>query len=433
MIIWKLKSGAEGKVRGGYPWAFDKEIETNIGQHKPGDWVELQDSNGEFLARGYGNPKSQISFRALSFDSSEKKILTPERIIEKLLNAWEYRKNLGFKNSIRLCFGEGDYLPGLVIDYYVVEQTVGSEKLTKKAQVFAAQILTAGMDLAFKNAEKIFENLVSEAKNKGLSSFDWAETAVVLRNDVNVRKYEGLEVEPPRFIKSINGFEFQKIDILLNNIKMQCDLYEGQKTGFFLDQNYNIALIENLIQQMPEATQANKKIKILDLCTYVGHWSARLTQALKAKGFEVEAHLVDVSKTALAFAQYNAERAGAHVVVHKLDVLKELDQLPDQTFDIVIADPPAFIKAKKDIPQGKHAYLKLMTSAFRMTKPGGFMASCSCSGHLTEEDLKEANRKAMQRNKLQARLVLRGGHSFDHPTLLQFPEGNYLKMLVFKV
>lgn len=427
MIIWKLKSGAESKVRGGYPWAFDKEIETPIGQHKPGDWVELQDSKGEFLARGYGNPKSQISFRALSFDSTEKKILTPERIIEKLLHAWEYRKNFGFKNSFRLCFGEGDFLPGLVIDYYLVEQN------NKKAQVFAAQILTAGMDLALKNAEKIFENLVAIALEKKLSEISWSQTAVVLRNDVNVRKYEGLEIEPPRFIRSINGFEFQKIDILLNNVKMQCDLYEGQKTGFFLDQNYNIALIENLVHQMPSPTQGNNQIKILDLCSYVGHWSARLTQALKAKGFSVEAHLVDVSKSALTFAQFNAERAGASVVVHKLDVLKELDQLPDRAFDIVIADPPAFIKAKKDIPQGKHAYLKLMTSAFRMTKPGGIMASCSCSGHLTEEDLKEANRKAMLRNNLHAKLVLSGGHSFDHPTLLQFPEGNYLKMLVFRV
>lgn len=432
MTVWKLRTGADKRIRSGHPWVFSNELSVSPKGLLPGAPVELQDAKGQFLARGYGNPHSLIAFRALSFNSQIQVPTSFEFLHEKILNSWKVRKASGFRGSFRLAFGESDYIPGLVLDYYLVEQK------GQRAQVFAAQLVTAGMNEALKNAEDFFKGLVEKACAQGLCDFAWDKTAVVLRNDVGIRKLEGLTVDEPKVIKDISGFDLRDIEILLNAagdeglVSMSCDLQEGQKTGFFLDQTHNIYLAVNLFKNWAK-TQEKRKIRVLDLCCYVGHWSTQISRALKALGFEVEVSLVDVSKTALAFAKKNAEREGAEVIVHEMDVSVGLTTLPSAHYDIVIADPPAFIKSKKDIPVGKHAYLKMNTQAFRMVKRNGFVASCSCSGLLEEEEFRDAIRKASLRNLSEVRSVLRGGHAADHPTLMQFPEGFYLKMYVHYV
>ncbi|KYG62215.1 class I SAM-dependent rRNA methyltransferase [Bdellovibrio bacteriovorus] len=430
--VWRLRPGADKRIRSGHPWVFSNELSASPKGLLPGTPVELQDSKGQFLARGYGNPHSLIAFRALSFNSQEKEPTSFEFLQGKILNSWKVRKAAGFRGSFRLAFGESDYIPGLVLDYYVIEQK------GKKAQVFAAQLVTAGMNEALKNAQDFFKGLVQKAHEQGLSNFSWNETAVVIRNDVGIRKLEGLNVEEPNVIKDLPEFDLTDVEILLNAaaddgvVAMSCDLKEGQKTGFFLDQTHNIHLAVNLFKNWAK-TEPKRKLRVLDLCCYVGHWSTQITRGLKSLGFEVEVSLVDVSKTALAFAKKNAEREGAEVVVHEMDVSEGLTSLPSAHYDIVIADPPAFIKSKKDIPIGKHAYLKMNTHAFRMVKRNGFVASCSCSGLLEEEEFRDAIRKASLRNSFEVRSVLRGGHAADHPTLMQFPEGFYLKMYVHYV
>ncbi|MDG0815465.1 class I SAM-dependent rRNA methyltransferase [Bdellovibrio svalbardensis] len=432
MTVWRLRTGADKRIRSGHPWVFSNELSVSPKGHVPGAPVELQDAKGQFVARGYGNPHSLIAFRALTFNSQDAQPTGFDFLHQKVLGAWRVRKAAGFRGSFRLCFGESDYIPGLVLDYYLVDQN------GKKAQVFVAQLVTAGMDTALQNAEEFFKGLVEKAKAQGFSDFTWEQTAVVIRNDVGIRKLEGMTVNEPKTIKDLEGFNLEHIEILLNAagddgvIKMSCDLKEGQKTGFFLDQTHNIYLAVNLFKSW--AKQQNvKSVRVLDLCCYVGHWATQITRALKAQGLEVEVHLVDVSKTALAFAKENAEREGAKVVVHQMDVLEGLQNLPSQHYDIVIADPPAFIKAKKDIPTGKAAYIKMNTHAFRLGKKNGFVASCSCSGLLEEEEFRDAIRKASLRNYSEVRSVLRGGHAADHPTLMQFPEGFYLKMYVHYV
>ncbi|WP_413288882.1 class I SAM-dependent rRNA methyltransferase [Bdellovibrio sp. HCB337] len=430
MVIWKLRQGADKRIRGGHPWVFSNELSSSPKGIGLGTFIELQDNRGNFLARGYGNPHSLISFRALSFNPEVREPMAFPFLSQRLLQSWQVRKNAGFRGSFRMSFGEADFLPGLVLDYYLVEQN------GKKAQVFAAQLVTAGLDKALQDAEGFFKLLVDEAVKAKLTDLTWEQTAVVIRNDVNVRKLEGLEVQEPRTIKTVVGLDLTKVDILLNSasddgvIRMQCDLAEGQKTGFFLDQTQNIfqavQIFRNWAKTHPELK--SKPIKVLDLCCYVGHWATQITRALKSEGFDVEVHLGDVSEPALNFAKLNAEREGAQVTVHKVDVLEGLDKFESRSFDIIIADPPAFIKAKKDIPKGQHAYLKMNTQAFRIIKPQRFVVSCSCSGLLVEEDFKEAIRKAIQRNGWQARNLTRGGHAADHPTILQFPEGFYLKM-----
>jgi 23S rRNA (cytosine1962-C5)-methyltransferase len=430
MIIWKLRLGADRRIRSGHPWVFSNELASSPKGIGPGAVVELQDSRGQFLARGYGNPNSLISFRAVSFDPQDKEPLSFQGLTKKLISSWRIRAEAGFRGSFRMCFGEADFLPGLILDYYVIE------KDGKKGQVFAAQFVAAGVDKALQEAEAFFRGLVEEAKSEKLSHFDWNQTAVVLRNDVNVRKLEGIEVQKPRTLKEIEGVDLRAVDILLNSasddglVAMACDLAEGQKTGFFLDQTQNIFQAVHIFKNWAKAHPELKgsTVKVLDLCCYVGHWSTQIARALKNQGFEVEVHLADVSEPALQFAKQNAEREGAKVVVHKVDVLEGLESFASRSFDVVIADPPAFIKAKKDIPTGKHAYLKLNSQAFRVVKPKRFVVSCSCSGLLEEEEFKDALRKAIQRNGWQARNLSRGGHAADHPTVLQFPEGFYLKM-----
>lgn len=432
MTVWRLRQGADKRIRSGHPWVFSNELLVSPKGHIPGAPVELQDVKGQFLARGYGNPHSLIAFRALSFSSQDKEPTGFDFLHEKVLNSWRVRKAAGFRGSFRLAFGESDFIPGLVLDYYVIEQN------GRKAQLFAAQLVTAGMQEALKDTETFFKGLAEKAQAQGFSEFTWEQTAVVIRNDVGVRKLEGLQVEEPRLLKDLPGMNLHDVEILLNAaadnglVKMSCDLVEGQKTGFFLDQTHNIFLAVGLFKNWAK-TQPARKIRVLDLCCYVGHWSTQITRALKSLGFEVEVSLVDVSKTALAFAKKNAEREGAEVIVHEMDVSEGLTQLASTHYDIVIADPPAFIKSKKDIPIGKHAYLKMNTHAFRVVKRNGFVASCSCSGLLEEEEFRDAIRKASLRNYSEIRSVLRGGHAADHPTLMQFPEGFYLKMYVHYV
>ena len=432
IAVWKLRPGADKRIRSGHPWVFSNELAASPKGHPNGAPVELQDSRGHFVARGYGSPHSLIAFRALSFFNQELEPHSYVSLQNKMLSAWKIRQGLGFRGSFRLCFGESDYLPGLILDYYLIE------KNGKRAQVFAAQIVTAGMSHALHDVPLFFQELAKLAQDQKISSFSWEHTAVVLRNDVGVRRLEGLEVEKPLVIKGLPEFELSHAQILLNAagdeglITLSCDLVEGQKTGFFLDQTHNIFLAVDLFKKWA-AHNRPQKVRVLDLCCYVGHWSSQIAKALKRMGVEVEVHLVDVSKTALAFAKENAERQGAIAETHELDVLEGLSNLPTQHYDIVIADPPAFIKSKKDIPIGKHAYMKMNTQAFRLVKKNGFVVSCSCSGLLVEEEFRDAIRKASLRNFSQVRSVLRGGHAADHPTLMQFPEGFYLKMYTHQI
>lgn len=410
---------------------FSNELQNSPKGLPPGSPVTVVDSKGSFLAHGYGNPNSLISFRALSFRSQDEQVCDPEFVQRQVLKAWWQRQSVGYQYSHRLIYGEGDFLPGLVIDRYVTKAN-GSF-----AQVLAVQVLTFGMSEILKSPEEFFERLVDESVEKKISTISWSQTAVVLRNDVGIRRLEGLEVNPPRTLKEVEGVDLTNCCIEMAaatdnkaSVGLWCDLAAGQKTGFFLDQAYNIELFSRLIEKVefPE-----NKVRVLDLCCYVGHWSTQLTKVLKARGLEVEVTQVDVSEKALAFAKRNAEAQGAIVNTRELDVLKDLGALPERYFDIVIADPPAFIKAKKDVPTGRHAYLKLNTSAFKLVRKGGFVVSCSCSGLFEEAEMMDVIRKSISRGELEARCLLHGGHSADHPVLLSFNEGFYLKMYTHQV
>ena len=435
MSTWKLRPGSDRRIRAQHPWVFSNELVSVPKGHRPGASVRLVDAKGQFVASGYGNPNSLIAFRALSFDERIENPCEFEFILSKVLASWSQRHSLGYRNSFRLVYGEGDFLPGLVVDRYLVTQN------EKKFQVFAVQILTAGLNGILGESDQLllrfFSRLVEDSLLHRWSEIDWDHTEIVVRNDVQVRKLEEIPLQEPRSLKSLVGLNLRAADIELQSVRMTTDLLQGQKTGFFLDQAHNIDLV---IAQMGQALQSgvfanahDEPIRILDLCSYVGQWSTRLSQLFVSSNRRVECTLVDVSAQALEFAKSNVERVAGQAVLQKLDVLDQLGTLPDRHYDIVIADPPAFIKAKKDVPTGRHAYLKMNSSAFRLVKRGGFVVSCSCSGLLLETEFAETLAKAIRRFPWQARCLVRGGHGADHPNTMSFHEGFYLKMFLHQV
>ncbi|MBC7464693.1 MAG: class I SAM-dependent rRNA methyltransferase [Bdellovibrio sp.] len=436
MKIWKLKKGHDARLRSRHPWVFSNELLDSPKSVKPGEPVEVRDYNGQFLARGYGNPHSLISFRALSFTPQDANPLSVDSLVGKLFSAWKLRNEMGFFLSFRVCFSEADGIPGLVFDRYVFEQN------NKTYQVYSYQLLTSGTDTAFKTDDQwkvIFEKLTNLAKENGFSNIAWSETFILQRNDVNIRKLEGLLPEAPAILKKVDDIDLTDIQIQVQNvldvnekIYFKVDLIDGQKTGFFLDQTFNMKLLLDFMK-MKKDTLKGRPVKVLDLCCYMGQWSAQIVANLKKWGLEADVHLVDVSDLALKKASENLSKYGAKVTTYKTDVLDGLAQFSEGEFDIVISDPPAFVKNKKDIHQGLHAYFKLNAQAFRVARKDGVVISCTCSGLVTMEDFKESLRKAVLRSGKTARCILMGGQGWDHPTLMSFPEGFYLKMVMHQL
>ena len=426
--VWRLKKGMDRRFRSGHPWVYSNELLESPKGHSPGELVCLQDPAGKFLAYGFGNPHSLIAFRTLS-RTEDFEPTSAGAIAKKLIRAGEARKRLGFLNfSHRLSFGEADSLPGLVIDSF----------LTDQGRVLVIQAHTAGADLLLENGT-LLEALGIYSRHFFKQSIE--DVTIIVRNDLGVRKLEGLQSQDVRVLhlgRIKSEKELSRIQIKVrsaatvepksksnNNgaILFEVDLLEGQKTGFFLDQFANIELTCTRLKDWAPDT-----IRILDLCCYVGQWSTQLGKAFQDLGKKVEVTLVDASASALEFAKKNVSQFGISVQTLKLDVLKELESLPTGKFDLVISDPPALIKGRKDLPTGSHAYLQLATQAIRLTSPEhGAIIACSCSSLFPEEDFLSVLQKAALRNQAQIKWVGRGAQSADHPILAEFPEGRYLK------
>ncbi len=419
-VIWRVRRGMDRRFRSGHPWVYSNELTESPKGVEAGAIVQLQDASGAFLARGFGNPNSLISFRELTRDV---RVLDPgstESLIESLLAAHRLRVQAGFGGvSHRLCYGESDGLPGLVVDRYVL----------RSGQVFVIQAHTAGADRLMSRWEEVLRGFLART----IDAPSWERVAVVLRNDVAVRAREGLSEDEPRVLKGLGQFDLSQAEIAVRSVQgheplwFRVDLKAGQKTGFFLDQFSNIQIAAQAFKNFDFGHPSQRVVRILDLCCYVGQWSAQLAALFKSQGREVEVVAVDASARALELAKANVEAQGARFESHCVNVLKDLGSFPDQSFDLVISDPPALIKSRKDIPVGTRAYLQLATQVFRLARQGGGVVCCSCSALLDEESFIQAQAKAIQRNSVRVRWIAKGSQSPDHPVLAEFPEGRYLK------
>ena len=420
---WLLKKGSERKFRAGHPWVFSSELAQSPKGILAGELVELRDYQNHFLAYGYGHPNSMISFRTLSRSSRTE--VGAELFIERFKTASRLRRLAGvWPYSHRLIFAEGDYLPGLVIDRFRLEsETAGKAH----GQLFVIQSSTAGMDRLL---PQIFEAVEALVKDENDPTASWDATSIILANDSKSRAMEGLESEPKRIVRHGLSFNPESARLLaqpslphLPPVSFRTDFLGGQKTGFFLDQRFNIQLTSNFLSQI-----ANEKpaIRILDLCCYVGQWSTHLANVVRTHGARAEVTLVDASARALEFAKVNTEAVGAQVTTRKSDVLDGFDGLGTNSFDVVICDPPAFIKKKKDLPTGTQAYYKLNREAVRQVTRGGLFVSCSCSGLFDEDEFRSMLARVASTSP-EIRWLARGGHSADHPQRPEFPQGTYLK------
>jgi 23S rRNA (cytosine1962-C5)-methyltransferase len=423
--IWRLRPGLEKKFAKGHPWVFSNDLDQSPKGHPSGGSVELRDSRDQFLGFGYGNPSTLISFRLLS--------RTPVGNLEELMRqkfseAAKARNLTGMdRYSHRMIFGEADGLPGIIVDRYLIDQ--GGR------QIFVVQSSTAGSDQllpALICALREFPLMELAFMGRGTA----IEMKIITAQDSSARSMEGL-TKLPR--KVIDGGQFDgrraTIQVQLGEsansdsaAEYDVDFIEGQKTGFFLDQRMNVRLAWSSIAKMSaEKAKSKAKLNVLDLFCYVGQWSVQIAACSKKNGAEVDVLLADASGPALELATHNVKRAGGNVLAKKMDVLAEIGQLPVGGYDVVVCDPPAFIKKKKDHPTGRAAYVKLNREAIKRVVPGGIFISCSCSGLLTDEEFVEVLADAKRLSGREILWVAHGGHGEDHPSRSEFPQGRYLK------
>lgn len=432
MITLKVKQKKEQELRLAYPWAakedFEKVPENQISQ----EIVEVTDAKGNFISRGYINKNSYIFYRALSFDSREQLQLSNviEFLLNKIIENWRIRKISGYQNSFRLVFSENDGLPGIIIDRFVIDQK------NKKCQVLSVQILTLGMNQFISDPFTFFKKLIEKSIENGLSEYVWEETHVILRNDAKVREKEGLVVSAPLEIKKIESVSLNKVNIVLDHFYlkteyiMTCNLLSGQKTGFFLDQNYNLLRTAEVFFPRYDSQIHEKQIKMLDICCFLGHWSLYFGLIAKKLNIQFVSNLIDISDEALSFSSENLNRYSIDFKVFKKDVLEDPFDFEKESFDLVIVDPPAFVKNKNHLQAGKHAYQKLNSKSIFYVKKWGIMVSCSCSGSVSIDDFRESLQKAFTKSFRKNKCLGQAGHAPDHPFLMSFKEGIYLKMFM---
>ena len=441
--IWRLKSKEEQRFKRGHPWVYSNELQDSPKGIQTGELLELHDASGNFLAFGFGNPGSLIAFRALSRNKEDVEHIKASdaglaAFFEKqLTRAFEFRLRwFAEKTSFRAVYGEADDLPGLVVDRFR-----GAKKT-----VYVIQPHSAGMDQSLEH--------ILAALQKTHAQFSKDQDArVILRRDAGSREREGLEKLPPEVrllstlevmtdASDLNPFQFAVPGQNQKEIFLSADLIKGQKTGFFFDQLENIRLTADLLARK-RAVQSGRGssdegVQVLDLCSYVGQWGVHLADALLNEAphkTPVSVTMVDASESALTLADQNLKNAFKEEFANKrlevnrfkADVLDLMPMLKQNQYDVVIADPPALIKSRKVIPQGKQAYVQLMSEAIRRTKPGGMIVACSCSQLLSPEDFVEVLAKASRKAGRTVRWIAQGSPSVDHFQRFEFREGHYLK------
>jgi len=384
-----LRKKIGDRVINGHPWIFGNELGDSEGTAEPGDIVEVYSYNGSFVGKGYYNPASQIRVRLLTRDKSV--VIDDQFFYERIKEAWEYRKQIGYVENCRLIFGEADMLPALIIDkfndYFVIQTlALGIEKW--KGAIVAA-------------LEKIFSP-------KGIYE----------RNDVPVRTLEGME--------QIKGFLSEPFDtnIILNEngLKFHVDIENGQKTGYFLDQQDNRRAIQHIV----------KGGDVLEVFCYTGTFSLHAAQygAKSVLG-------LDISEQAVAVARRNAELNGYENVckfeaVNAFDVLKQWVK-EGRRYDTVILDPPAFTKSREHIDKAVTGYKEINLRGMKLTKPGGFLVTASCTNLVPPEMFLQTIAAAAKDAKRALRQVEWRSQAADHPILWNVPSTQYLKFLIVQV
>ena len=394
MTIVTLKKGKGRSLKAGGMWIFDNEIDSIMGRFQNGDIVAVHDFDGYPMGKGFINQNSKIRVRMLTrhIDQEIDRNFFRMRIEE----AWEYRKRTVDTSSCRIIFGEADFMPGFVVD--------------KFEDVLVVQSLALGMDR--------FKLEIVDLIKEALLEDGITVRGVYERSDAKVRSNEGMER-----IKGFIGEAFDtNVTIIENGVKYIVDVKDGQKTGFFLDQKYNRLAIQKICRGMT----------VLDCFTHTGSFAlnAGISGAKSVLG-------VDASELAVRQAKENARLNGLEDIVHFQceDIFEFLPKLEKQgvVYDVVILDPPAFAKSRQSIKNAVKGYREINLRAMKLVKPGGYLATCSCS-HFMDYELfqKTINQAAVHTHKRLKQVEYRT-QSPDHPILWAADESSYLKFYIFQV
>ncbi len=380
----RLNPGADRRVKAGHPWAFSNEIAMTAAARglPPGSVVRLEGDDGWRHGAWHFNPHSLIAARFLDPDPAAP--CDAGWFRARLARCLELRERLFDAPFYRLVHAEADGLPGLVVDRY--------------GDALAVQANTAGMDRALPDILAALQDLLSPR-------------VVVARNDSAVRRLEGLEES----VALLHGSDGSAM-VEEGGLGFPVDLLGGQKTGWFFDQRPNRALVARFA---PGRT-------VLDAFCHLGGFGL---QAAAAGAQEVT--LLDRSEHALDLATQAATRAGFadRVRARKAEALEELERMlsAGRKFEVVVADPPAFAKTRRDIPAALKGYAKLARLAAGVTAPGGMLFIASCSHHVGLADFAGAVAWGVHRAKRQARILASVGAGPDHPVHPALPESAYLK------
>lgn len=388
----RLNKNEDRRLRAGHVWVFSNEVDTKatpLAGFEPGQAVLIEDAGGRALGTGYVNPHALICARLVSRHSQY--VLDQSLITHRLNVALSLRARLFEQPYYRLAFGEADGLPGLVVDRY--------------DDVLVAQLTTAGMERV---KDEVIGALTKVVRPR----------AIWLRNDAAVRELEGL----PRYSEAGLGEVPETITLEEHGVRFEAPLQAGQKTGWFYDQRMNRGRLRAYV----------RGARVLDVFSYLGGFG------LQAAAAGAESVLcVDSSATAVERIGRNAALNGldARVRVEQDDAFELLRRLraTREHFDVVVLDPPAFIKRKKDIKEGTQAYRRLNQMAMQVLAKDGLLVSCSCSYHLAPESLREILLTASRHLDRFLQLLEEGHQAPDHPVHPAIPETAYLKALFARV
>jgi len=389
--ILKLKRGEDRRIRSGHLWIFSNEIDTAatpLAGFSAGARARVLSDRDQFLGHAYVNPHALICARIMGRDAAQP--LDRGLIESRLEVALALRERLSRAPYYRLVFGESDQLPGLVLDRY--------------GDVLVGQIATAGMEALKADVEAAVKEVLHPA-------------GLFWKNDSGARDLEHLTPSTEVAFGTVPD----ELEVVESGLHFRAPLAEGQKTGWFYDQTANR---QKLIRFLPPGA------RVLDVCSYVGAWAVTAL-----RNGASSARCVDSSQLSLDFVQRNAAENAVTVETMREDAFDALKALHAQgaRYDAVILDPPAFIKRKKDIPQGQAAYRKLNQLALDLIDKDGLLVSCSCSYHLAPEELVSAIQVAGRHTGRFVQILESGGQSPDHPIHPAIPETRYLKAFFCRV
>ena len=387
-----LNKNISRRVELGHPWIFANEV--NRGKlldaaPKPGEIVEVYLHDKKFIGKGYVNPQSQIMVRLLSRDKAEN--IDEQFFFNRIQKAWQYRQQIGYTENCRLVFGEADDLPQLIID--------------KFNDYFVIQTLALGIDVWKPAIVKAIEKIFSP---KGIYE----------RNDVPVRELEGMEQN-----KGFLSAEFDtNIIIEENGVKFYVDIANGQKTGFFLDQQDNRKAIQHIV----------KGADVLGAFCYTGSFeiSAAFYGAKKVLGLDISQNAIDMCNKNAALN--GLEDKCGFMCVNAFDVLKNWTK-ENKQWDVVMLDPPSFTKSRSTIDKAVSGYKEINLRGMKLVKPGGFLVTSSCTNLVQPELFLDIIYDAAKDAKRQLRQVVFNAQSPDHPIIRGQEYTHYLKFLIVQV